>query len=78
MKDIAKKMSAIPILSKKDARVLKRYQNKKLRQYAFQIVKMGYVSLVEQVLLHWRILHVPALYLLVLTGISHVVVVHMY
>jgi hypothetical protein len=78
MKDIAKKMSAIPILTRKDAKVLKRYQNKKLRQYAFQIIKMGYVNLIEQVLLHWRILHIPALYLLVLTGISHVVVVHMY
>lgn len=78
MKDIAKKMSAIPILSRKDAKILRRYQNKMLRQYAFQIIKMGYVSLIEQVLLHWRIFHVPALYLLVLTGISHVVVVHMY
>ena len=78
MRKIAKKMLAMRHLTKKDTRILKQYQKRKLRQYVFQIIKMGYVNLIEQVLLHWRILHIPALYLLTLTAIAHVVVIHMY
>ena len=81
IKKIGKKMLAmtrLTNLTRKDTKILKRYKKRKLKQYVFQIVKMGYVSLVEQVLRHWRILHIPALYLLTLTAIVHVIVVHMY
>jgi hypothetical protein len=51
---------------------------RQLRQYVVSVVQMGYVSLLEQLFGHWRVLHVPMLYLLVITAVSHVVVVHMY
>jgi len=78
LRKISANMSKVTRFTKKDIAVLSRYQNKKLRQYILYTVRMGYTSLVEQVLRHWRIFHVPALYLLTLTAIAHVAVVHMY
>jgi len=78
LRKISKNMSKVTRLSKKDITILSRYQKKKLRQYMLHTVRMGYTSLIEQVLRHWRILHIPALYLLTLTAIAHVIVVHMY
>ena len=78
IKMIAKMMLTLTNLNKKDAKVLSRFQKRKLRQYIFQIITMGYINLVEQVLRHWRVLHIPALYILTLTVMAHVVVTHMY
>lgn len=78
LRQITKNMSKVTRLNKKDIAILSRYQKKKLREYMFHTVRMGYTSLVEQVLRHWRKLHVPVLYLLTLTAIAHVIVVHMY
>ena len=78
LRKIAKNMSKVTKLKKRDIAILSRYQKKKLKQYILHTTKMGYTRLVEQVLRHWRILHIPALYLLTLTAIAHVVVVHMY
>jgi len=78
LRKIAKNMSKVTRLKKRDIAILSRYQKKKLQQYILHTTKMGYTRLVEQVLRHWRLLHIPALYLLTLTAIAHVVVVHMY
>ena len=78
IKIIAKKMLTLTNINKQDAKVLTRYQKRKLRQYIFHIITMGYINLVEQVLRHWRVFHIPALYILTLTVIVHVVVTHMY
>lgn len=78
LRKISKNMSEVTSLPKKDIEILKRYQKKKLQLYILHIIKMGYTSLVEQVLRHWRMLHIPALYLLIVTAFLHVVVIHMY
>lgn len=78
LRKISKVMSKTVKLEKKDFVILKKYQKKQLRYYLWDTVVMGYTSLVEQVLRHWRILHIPALYILTTTAIVHVVVIHMY
>ncbi|MGD8642221.1 MAG: hypothetical protein PVG89_16405 [Gammaproteobacteria bacterium] len=78
LKKVAKGMRAITNFDRKNARILTKYQERQLKQYVFHIIKMGYVSLLEQVLHHWRVFHIPALYLLTLTAVAHVVVIHMY
>lgn len=78
LRKIAKKMSTTVKLDKKDFSILKKYHRKQLRHYILDIIIMGYTSLIEQVLRHWRVLHVPALYILTVTAIVHVVVIHMY
>lgn len=65
-------------LNRQELNELKRDQMRQLRQYVLSIIHMGYVSLLEQLFGNWRVLHVPMLYLLVITAVSHVVVVHMY
>ncbi|WP_455221431.1 hypothetical protein [Kaarinaea lacus] len=65
-------------LSKTEIRLLKTTKKQQLRYYVFSVVKMGYITLLEQLLLHWRVLHIPLLYILTITSTVHVVVVHMY
>ncbi|MGD8559172.1 MAG: hypothetical protein PVH04_05890 [Gammaproteobacteria bacterium] len=80
-RDLSKIIKSIAVLSdldKADITALKTSQMRQLRQYIISVIYMGYVSLLEQLFSHWRALHVPMLYLLVLTSIAHVVVVHMY
>lgn len=64
--------------SKADIKLLKKSKKQQLRHYVFCVVKMGYMSLLEQLFRHWRILHVPMLYILAITASVHVVVIHMY
>lgn len=78
LRKIAKQMSAVTNLEKKEISVLKKYQKRNLLRYILHIIKMGYTSLIEQVLRHWRILHIPSLYLLTVTVILHVIFIHMY
>ena len=78
LKRIIRSISVLADLDKKDVKVLQKVQKRRLRQYVIQIVKMGYTALAEQLLKNWRVLHVPMLYLLAITAVAHVVVVHMY
>ncbi|WP_455207697.1 hypothetical protein, partial [Kaarinaea lacus] len=78
MKKIIKTNAENAGLSKIEIKALKKTKNQLLRQYVFQITKMGYITLLEHLFLHWRILHVPLLYILAITSTVHVVVVHMY
>lgn len=64
--------------TKAQTRLLKKAKKQQLRHYVYYIVKMGYMSLLEQLFRHWRILHVPMLYILAITAGIHVVVIHMY
>jgi hypothetical protein len=80
-RDLARIIKSIAVstdLDKKQIKSLRRNQKRQLRQYVSHSIKMGYTSLAEQLLRHWRVLHVPMLYLLTITAIGHVVVVHMY
>lgn len=78
LRKIATSMAKTVTLDKKDLAILKKYHRRQLRHYILDIIVMGYTSLVEQVLRHWRVLHIPALYILTVTAIVHVVVIHMY
>ena len=75
---IIRSASILGDLEKQDVRNIRKSHKKELRQYVFKIIKMGYLSLMGQLFHNWRILHVPFLYVLVLTSLVHVVVVHMY
>ena len=61
-----------------DVKKLRKSHRKEIGRYVYNITQMGYLSLLEQLFRHWRILHIPFLYILFLTSIAHVVVVHMY
>lgn len=81
MREIYRIINSASILgdfSKAEARLIKKTHKKEIGSYIADITKMGYLSLLEQLFRHWRILHVPFLYILFLTSIAHVVVVHMY
>jgi len=78
LKIIIKKSPTLSDKSKKERKLIKKIQKEDLRQYVFRIIQMGYVCLLEHLLLKWRILHVPLLYILTITAVVHVVVVHMY
>ncbi|MGD8567492.1 MAG: hypothetical protein PVJ39_05370 [Gammaproteobacteria bacterium] len=78
LEKIITSISVLADLNTLEVNKLKRSQMRQLRQYVVSVVQMGYVSLLEQLFGHWRVLHVPMLYLLVITAVSHVVVVHMY
>ena len=64
--------------SKKDRTVLRKAKIRALRHYMRRIIRMGYMSLVEHLFHKWRMLHVPLLYILTISAIVHVVVIHMY
>ncbi|MDH5327728.1 MAG: hypothetical protein OEZ68_08130 [Gammaproteobacteria bacterium] len=49
-----------------------------LRDHINSVVDIAYVHLYERLLVRWRIIHIPLLYILFITGVAHVVAVHMY
>jgi hypothetical protein len=49
-----------------------------LREHVNAVVDIAHVHLYERVLVRWRILHIPLLYILFVTGCAHVLAVHMY
>jgi len=49
-----------------------------LRKYINAIAEIANIHLLERVLVMWRILHIPLLYILVITSLAHVLAVHMY
>jgi len=53
-------------------------EKKLLRQHVNAIVDIARIHLWERVLVRWRALHIPLLYVLLITGIFHVIAVHMY
>ena len=65
-------------IEKQKVKETRKYHKNELREYILKITKMGYLNLLEQLVKHWRMLHVPFLYILFITSIVHVVVVHMY
>ena len=80
-RDLYRIINSVSILSdldKDDIKEARKIHRRELGQYIFKMLKMGYTSLLEQLFHHWRVLHIPVLYLLVATSIVHIVVVHMY
>ncbi|WP_455375464.1 hypothetical protein [Kaarinaea lacus] len=65
-------------IEKQKVKETRKQHKNELREYILKITKMGYLNLLEQLVKHWRMLHVPFLYILFITSIVHVVVVHMY
>ncbi|MCG6968887.1 MAG: hypothetical protein LJE85_03880 [Gammaproteobacteria bacterium] len=49
-----------------------------LREHINSVVQIAHVHVYERVLVRWRILHIPLLYILFITGCAHVLAVHMY
>lgn len=49
-----------------------------LREHINSVMEIAHVHLYERVLVRWRILHIPLLYILFITGWAHVLAVHMY
>jgi len=80
-RDLDKIITSIEILASltdPNIKQVKKDQIRKLRSYILHIVKMGYNNLAENTLRHWRVIHVPFLYILAVTTAAHVVAVHMY
>jgi hypothetical protein len=48
------------------------------RGYVYRIIKLSMLSIAQNILAGWRILHTNLLYLLTLTAVAHIVAVHMY
>lgn len=49
-----------------------------LREHINSVVRIAHVHVYERVLVRWRILHIPLLYIMFITGCAHVLAVHMY
>lgn len=61
--------------------VLKQHRksfSKQLRNYMFMLRKVALFSVYERFFSFWRHAHVPLLYLLLFSGVLHVIAVHMY
>ena len=66
------------IVDRKEFRKNKRRLKKQLRTYLILLHKVALFKLYERFFAFWRHAHVPLLYLLLLSGIVHVIAVHMY
>lgn len=53
-------------------------EKEQLREHINAVANIAHSHLFERVLVKWRILHIPLLYILVITGLFHVLAVHMY
>lgn len=49
-----------------------------LREHINSVVQIAHVHVYERILVRWRILHIPLLYILFVTAVAHVLAVHMY
>jgi hypothetical protein len=63
---------------KKDLRHRQREFRRQLAQYMLTLRKVAWFSVYERIFAFWRHAHVPLLYLLLLSGVVHVIAVHMY
>jgi hypothetical protein len=61
-----------------DYKKLLDHEKRLLREHINSVVDIAHVHLYERVLVRWRILHIPLLYILFITGCAHVLAVHMY
>jgi len=75
---IIKSASVLGDMKKDEIRRVKKEHRRQIGNYILDVSTMGYLNLLERVFKHWRVLHVPFLYILFLTSIAHVIVVHMY
>ena len=53
-------------------------EKEQLREHINAVANIAHSHMFERVLVKWRILHIPLLYILVITGLFHVLAVHMY
>ena len=53
-------------------------EREQLREHIAAIANIANAHLFERILVRWRILHIPLLYILVITALIHVLYVHMY
>ena len=53
-------------------------EKEQLREHINAVANIAHSHLFERVLVKWRILHIPLLYILVITSLFHVLAVHMY
>ncbi|MGD8558869.1 MAG: hypothetical protein PVH04_04360, partial [Gammaproteobacteria bacterium] len=53
-------------------------EKEQLREHIASVANIANAHLFERILVKWRILHIPLLYILVITGSFHVLAVHMY
>jgi hypothetical protein len=53
-------------------------EKEQLREHITSVANIAHAHLFERILVKWRILHIPLLYILVVTGLFHVLAVHMY
>ncbi len=65
-------------LSKKEARNKYLHFKRDFREYMNTLRKAALMGVYEKIFSFWRHAHVPLLYLLVISGVVHVIAVHMY
>ena len=53
-------------------------EKEQLREHIGAIADIANSHLFERILVRWRILHIPLLYILTITALFHVLAVHMY
>jgi len=53
-------------------------EKEQLREYIGSVSNIALAHMFERILVKWRILHIPLLYILVITSLFHVLAVHMY
>jgi len=53
-------------------------EKEQLREHINAVANIAHAHLFERILVKWRILHIPLLYILVITALFHVLAVHMY
>ena len=53
-------------------------EKEQLREHINGVANIAHAHLFERILVKWRILHIPLLYILVITALFHVLAVHMY
>ena len=53
-------------------------EKEQLREHIGSIANIANAHLFERILVRWRILHIPLLYILTITALFHVLAVHMY
>ncbi len=75
---ILKKAAADNNLTQKEYRLQKRIIKKQVRTYLILLHKVSLFKLYERFFAFWRHAHVPLLFLLLASGIVHVIAVHMY
>ena len=80
-RDMNRQLKKMAVRESWKSEVLKQQRmsfRKQLRNYMFMLRKVALFSVYERFFSFWRHAHVPLLYLLFLSGVLHVIAVHMY